>query len=76
MQLSLTCQLSPGGHTADRVNRVAAETVVQQLTISNSIAQQDSIDLLLRGALRGERRGVKGLMKQISAEITSNASCM
>lgn len=53
----LTGQIGPGGHTADAVDRVTAETVVQQLTISNPKAQQDSVDLLLGGGLQGRIRG-------------------
>lgn len=53
----LTGQIGPGGHTADSVDRVTAETVVQQLTISNPKAQQDSVDLLLGGRLQGRIEG-------------------
>lgn len=35
----LTVQLGPGGRAVDGVNRVTAETIIQQLPISNPKAQ-------------------------------------
>lgn len=52
-QDALTGQVRPGRDAADGVGGVAAQTVVQQLPISDPEAQQDPVDLLLGGGLRG-----------------------
>lgn len=55
-QARLTGQVRPGGNAADGVSRVAAQAIVQQLTIPDPKAQQDPVDLLLGGGLRGRGR--------------------
>lgn len=51
----LTGQVGPGGDAADGVSGVAAQAIVQQLAVSQPKAQQDPVDLLLGGRLRGGR---------------------
>lgn len=50
----LTGQVGPGGDAAEGVSGVAAQAVVQQLAVPQPEAQQDAVDLLLGGGLRGE----------------------
>lgn len=54
----LTREVSPRRHAVDGVEGVTSETVVQQLPIADAEAQQDAVDPLLGGRLRGENTSV------------------